>query len=752
MDPRTELDIATAPRKNSKRWKLGKITWGEILLWAKEPADHKECGNYLLGRLAGERRTKNTILGRGAITLDVDYADKGFLNRVVMEFPWAYMLHTTFNSSPDDQRFRLIAPTDREMTPEEYEAVCSVVMDTLGRSCFDQSTAEPSRYMFKPSAQEPGWYRSWVEDGDAIPVDEAMKDFDPDLSKLPTPKIHPNKRDPFAIEGVVGAFNRAYSFEELIEDFDLPYEPAGELRWHLVGAVSEAGMGVVSEGLVFSHHTTDPAWGQTCSAFDLVRLHRFGDLDDATPETTPVNRRPSNQEMLKFAASDSRVVRDLVGGDFDDDSDDGSHDWRLKIRISPRTGKFLDEIENWDLVTKNDPAFQGLYFNEMTLTVETERELPWRDLDPGREVFTGTDRAALCHYLEREYKIRAARTFVDELVNVRAYSNPIHPVQVYLKGLVWDKKPRIETCLPGVIPTKYTRMVARKCMTAAAARIMDPGCKWDHTLVLYGAEGLGKSWWIEKVSRGYSASLGKIGDKDTLLTMQRSWIMVADEGYSLRKSDADQQKEFLTRTEDVFRMPYDREALVHKRHSVIWGTTNDEVFLRRQEGNRRFLIVRCDRKVNFGHITDEYIDQLWAEAMFRYRAGERLFLEEDEGLLAASEREKFTEEDALAGVIEDYLEMMVPDGWDDMSPEARIQWRNDRADKLVPKGTNRLTEMCSAQVWVEALGRRFGDHRRSDLLEITDALKRIPGWKLTGKRRRIANYGPQLLFERENLI
>jgi len=275
-----------------------------------------------------------------------------------------------------------------------------------------------------------------------------------------------------------------------------------------------------------------------------------------------------------------------------------------------------------------------------------------------------------------------------------------------------------------------------------------PGIKWDHTLVLYGSEGLGKSYWIDRMARGYSASLGSLGDKDTLITMQRSWILVADEGHSLRKADAEQQKEFLTRTEDVFRMPYDRESQVHKRRCVVWSTTNDEVFLRRQEGNRRFLIVKCEERVDFDSLTPEYVDQVWAEAVHLYKEGERLFLADDESRTAADARENFTEEEALAGVLAEHLDIPVPGNWDDMGLMERRQYFLDQSMGAGLPGNARQDRTCSTQLWVEALGNEIGRHRRTDLLEITAIMKTMPGWRRVPGRHRLPNYGLQVVFER----
>ncbi len=747
MKKSTTLAIATAPRRTSVYWKAGEVTWGEVLEWIKEPADHRECGGYVLGVLLNRRRTNRTIVSRSGLCLDADSPEKDFRERLAAAVPYAHAAHTTYSHSPDDERFRIILPLSREVTPDEYQLLALAMMERIGYEQFDRTTVEPVRFMYKPSTQHRDWYWYTSHDGDPLPVDEILESYDPDLSRLPVPKESVSKRNPFEIEGTVGAFNRAYTVEEVIEKYDLPYEQAGDDRWHLVGAKAVAGMGPVADGLYFSHHATDPAYGRSCSVFDLVRMHRFSDLDEDSKPDTPVNRLPSHEAMLKLAAGDQRVVADLIGSDFSEEMEE--KDWRLQLQLNAKSGKFQDTIDNWDLVVEHDPVFTGLYYNEMTLSVETTQDLPWRNLEPAGNVFSTVDRAALTLYLERTYKIRPSRTLVDSLVDVTAQKRWVNPVRDHLMGLVWDGKKRLERCLPGVEPTPYTRMVARKSLVAAVARMMDPGCKWDHTLVLFGSEGLGKSLWVERMSLGFLASLGPLREKDTLIAMQRAWIMLADEGHSLRKADADIQKEFLTRTADVFRMPFDREAQVHKRHSVIWSTTNDEVFLRRQEGNRRFLIVRCEKKVNFKALTPEYIDQVWAEAVHLYNQGELLYLEEHESLQAAEERELFTEEDSLAGLIEHYLETLVPEGWDDMSPQSRTQWLLDKADGLV-KGTEPINAVCSAQIWVEALGRRYGDHRRTDLLDITTAMARIPGWKSLPGRHRVPGYGPQHMFVRDD--
>lgn len=765
------FDALTAPQRNSRHWKQERITWGDLLGWMAAPATTKACGNYVLGTFArstvvhtgatkGEttapctnmHRTKVAVRTRCALTLDIDYPDEGLEARL-QALPYAAAVHSTYTSTKRAPRYRLIIPLDRAVAPDEYHAAATVVMQQLGEHQFDAGSVQPERYMFKPAAGDMDAYQQFVVPGPLAKADTLLADFTMDLSTLPAPRAHKNKRDPFAIEGTVGAFNRAYEdFAKLIDAYQLPYEESGADRWKLVGASAAAGMGVVSPGLVYSHHANDPAYGQTCTAFDLARLHLYGELDEDAAVGTPVNRMPSSKAMLEQATQDTNVVRELVGADFEAEmgatADAIAQDnWRLGFKLDPRTGQPQDHIVNWDLIASNDAAFTVLQYNELSMSIEINGDLPWRKLAPGQEVFGAGDRSALALYIERTYHIRPARNYLDDLVSDKALPRRVNPVRDYLQALQWDGKPRVETCLPGVTPTPYTRVVARKVMVAAVARMMDPGVKWDHMLVLYGKEGLRKSYWVDRMAKGYSAELGRLSDKDTLLAMQRSWIMTADENTGMKKADWDQQKAFITRTADVFRMPYDREALLHRRHSVIWGTTNDEVFLRRQEGNRRFLIVHCERPADEAKLTDAYIDQVWAEAMHLYRAGEQLWLTTDEEAMASGEREHFTEEDALAGVVASYLDTLVPADWDQRSPEARQLWLLNQADGF-EVGTEPINQVCSLQVWMEALGRRRGDHRRMDLLDITNVLKTMPGWRATPGSRRLPGYGPQKVFER----
>lgn len=342
------LSIATAPRRTSLRWRNGTTTWASFCERLAEPAHVKDCGGYVLGRLVADGpRRKTTIRDRSALAIDLDAAT-GLASGDVEERleGLAAALHTTWSSTPDDPRYRLIVPLSRPVDPDEYRhlnrAVCDLIdPDGVMR---DPSTDEPERFMYWPATPDPDAYRCWVFDGQPLDADAELADYNPDLSRQHAPAPGTSKRSPYELPGEAGAFNRVYDIDAAIAEFGLPYVPAGPDRWSLVGAKSEAGLHLVGDGLVFSHHATDPAFGRALSAFDLVRVHKYGIQDEGLPEDTPLTVLPSHQSMVILAAQDARVQVELLEVPTEDDfeRDVAAELARLQVREEAR--RRFDEL------------------------------------------------------------------------------------------------------------------------------------------------------------------------------------------------------------------------------------------------------------------------------------------------------------------------------------------------------------------------------------------------------------------------
>lgn len=183
------FDIAIADQPDSLHWRQTTVSREEFETWFDSPADEKECGNYVLGKLErttrtdhGEdgrctmfHRTRAALVHRCAITLDVDFPDSGFLDRVKAQ-GWDGLVHSSFKSMPEAPRYRLIVYTDRFMTPSEYTVIARYLMHELGHDNFDPSTWQPERYMYKPSAKDPDWYERHVLGGSPLTVDWTLLD------------------------------------------------------------------------------------------------------------------------------------------------------------------------------------------------------------------------------------------------------------------------------------------------------------------------------------------------------------------------------------------------------------------------------------------------------------------------------------------------------------------------------------------------------------------------------------------------
>lgn len=762
------LDLSVAPSVSSRRWEAATLTWERLVDRAHNPESVKDCGGYVAGRLKGTARKKGQVEYRSAVTLDADAASET-LPALVAGLGLRALVHSTYSHTRTHPRYRVIIPImGPGLSEEEYPRVARGLIETLGEAQFDPGSTQPERLMFWPATAAPDEYEVVECSGETATAQGLLRDFG-GLQATPDHKAGP-KRDPLGLPGVAGAFNRVYDMARAVTEFHLPYDPVeGEPnRWHYTPAESEGGVIVYPDGYVFSNHASDPAYGRTLSLFDLVALHVYGGEDRAAgvPQSTAPADRPSIQRAMREFAARPEIVTELVAADFadvdgDEDGARGLPEWVLKFHLHPKTGKPLDDVHNWDLLMRHDPVLRALARNEMDLTTVTRRPFPWRAVEAGKDdALTNADRAQISAHLQRAYNMpRPAQEQLNGVIDMVAQDNAFHPVVEYLEGLEWDGVSRVETYLPGAADA-YTRRVARLVAVQAVARALDPGVKVDNCLILTGRQGLGKSWFVETMARGWTCTLGPIeggGLRDTVMAMTRSWVTVADEGFAMKKADAEALKQFVTLTHDVIRLPYAREHVKLPRRQVIWGTTNDAVFLRAQEGNRRFLIVEVAEKLDFGKYSDEYVNQVWAEAVHIWKTSKaqyglkdnpELFLSASEEAAAESVRSMATEEDSMTGLIQAYLDTLVPESWVEMSPEERISWLRDEEQGIV-SGTHPIDVVCSLEIWEIALQRERGKHSRVDILQITNALKQLPGWfGPMPKPTRLPFYGPQRVFAR----
>lgn len=293
----------------------------------------KDVGGFLGGELKQNgSRTQENIKSRNLLTLDIDYGDLQIWDKVDLLFGFSSCIYSTHSHRTDNPRFRLIIPLSREVTLEEYEAVARMVASWLNIEIFDDTTYEANRFMYWPSMPKDGEFIFKYQDGNWLNPDDVLKEYIfgwQDVSYWPQSsrvlkkinKLLKNKQqDPLEKEGPIGAFCRAYSITDAMETFltDIyNISSDGERATYIPGSTSN-GVRIYDDKFCYSHHATDPISGIECNAFDLVRIHKFGELDSNSRSDTKVINLPSFKEMIKFVKNDSKACHELLKEVFGD--------------------------------------------------------------------------------------------------------------------------------------------------------------------------------------------------------------------------------------------------------------------------------------------------------------------------------------------------------------------------------------------------------------------------------------------------
>ena len=781
-----QLDIATGTSRLTKTWKNKPTTWSELLgrletttRTAETVAEYKAMGRDQQGRIKDvggfvggycNNGSRSDIRFRSILCLDADFADADLWPDWGLLYGNAAAVYSTHKHTTKQPRLRLVIPLGRDVTPDEYQAIGRRVADTLGIDKFDDTSYQPQRMMYWPSTSQDGEYVFEYLDAPLLDPDAILGTYHDwqDISSWPMSsrvadvirKTAAKQKDPLEKGGLVGAFCRAYTIQEAIEAFVPVYQPCGDPgRYTYTEGSTAAGVVIYDDKFAYSHHATDPASMQLCNAWDLVRLHKFGHLDESIDPSKPVSSRPSYKAMTELATSDKRVKTQLVDDrtaeakdDFAEDVPDinvGDIDWTEKLQITEKGG-IASTIGNVVLILQNETNLAGcLAFDEMEHNIVARRSLPWRKVQ-GISQWTDTDDAALRYYLERKYGITGKDKIFDA-VNVVALKSSFHPVRDYLDGCTWDGVPRVETLLIdylGAEDTAYTRAVTRKTLTAAVARIYRPGIKFDYMLTLRGRQGLGKSSFIAKLAGDwFSDTFTTMQGKDAYEQVQGVWIMEIGELAGMRKAEVETIKLYISKQVDRFRPAYGRRTQEFPRQCIFIGSTNETQFLRDTTGNRRFWVVDTPNEPvrDFREdLTPEVVRMVWAEAVEIYHKGEKLYLPKDLENKAREIQSIYEEENPKAGIVAEYLDRLLPENWEGMDTYTRRQWLETDAE-----GSIQRTDVCIMEIWAEALCGNPDKLDRYVAKEIRDILHTIPEWQHKGAdRRTIKPYGRQRFYRR----
>lgn len=393
-----------------------------------------------------------------------------------------------------------------------------------------------------------------------------------------------------------------------------------------------------------------------------------------------------------------------------------------------KSRKILQTVRNFEIIIENDKRFAGkIKFDEFAQQAYLMGDIPWEKKNNFR-VWSSYDDSALFSILQSDYGMNSRNDYFDAVKNVSMRSK-FHPVRDMLDSLKWDEKEDIRCLLVdylGAEDTEYTYQVMRLWMLGGVARVYQPGCKFDYTIILQGSQGIGKSTFLQLLALNdgwFNDSLDSLDSDKAAQSLMGSWIIELAELKSLARTagGVDSVKRFLTATQDKYRVPYERRADVFLRQCIFAGTTNKSDFLQDETGNRRFLIVPVGvnepRKSLFEPDAMQDIKAAWAQAVHIWRTEKpQLILPDSCRNEAKRLQDESMADDGKIGIIKEFL-----------------------------KDKNRT---CALEIWQDAL-KENSRPKKWESSEIVNIVLSIPGWERVENPTSYGRFGQQRLLQRK---
>ncbi len=790
-----QITISTAGNRRSTKWPASTLMWSELVERLRLPTrgmeslaqykalpkgkqdDLKDVGGFVGGVLAGERRKAAAVMGRDIITLDLDNIQPAGTQdalRRIESMNIGYCVYSTRKHEEAAPRLRVLFPLCRRATADEYEPIARKLASWIGMELCDPSTFEASRLMYFPSCSADSQYVYTYADKPMLDADGMLRLYADWRNVTEWPEVPgaaqtrqrlaAKQGDPTDKNGIVGAFCKIYDVYKAMDAF-LPgeYAPCDNSpgRYTFTGGSTAGGAVIYDDGkFLYSHHATDPAGGRLSNAFDLVRLHLYSGLDDDALPNTPTNKLPSYAEMCKLAVSDTYVASLLNQERYEAATQEFAApppedaNWISRLEVSPTSGLPAKTTDNVLLILNNDPLLKDkIAYDEFANLGVVLGPLPW-DQRGLRRRWEDFDDSGLRHYLEKTYRITGKDRIADACT-LAARAHSFHDLRAFLTSQQWDGVKRLDTLLSdylGAADTVYTRAVIRKSLCAAVARAMTPGVKYDYMPIITGPQGIGKSTFLRTLAHGwFSDSQQTFEGKEASELLQGVWIIEIGELSGFTKSETNTIKNFLSRTEDIYRAPFGRHTKAYPRQCVFFGTCNDSEFLRDRTGNRRFWPVDVGkyppRRNIFTELAQE-APQIWAEAFVYWQWGERLFLTGEAENISKDEQEGHKEHNAKEGIIREFLDRPVPPDWDKRTlGERRLYWSDAYGQSRSETGGR--TKVCAAEIFCECFGGDVRFMKRVDAIEINNIIAGFPEWRKMDKTLWFGKlYGAQKGFEK----
>lgn len=542
-------------------------------------------------------RTSKNVLTISGMFLDLDHlpGDRALeIIKVIGTWGWQYVIYSSHSSNHEttatDVRFRVIFPYTREITPAEHKALWGLFKQVLPE--IDDACKDPGRAYFLPECKPEAEPFAWVGDGTTL---------DPDglLARTPAslePVAHPSEGTPISDAAFLrvckrlarGKGNTSAAFEALIRG--AAFAPAGQRDNTLFAMIQDLAAELPGASAV------------SISKHFESSLSLMASLDDSAPDIARV-------EYLWARALERRAENPID----------------LMRSASGAPSKCATNAHR---ILMHDPEMQGVFgLNQFTGRIEILKPPPWDAGKTGQ--LTDNDLFELESWAMGKYRLNYQAWLGAVSAVAEKSEHSYHPVKRFIESTTWDGVPRLDRWLIDVFGCEdntYTRKVAARWMLQAVQRIYEPGCQADYVLVLEGKQGVGKSRTLSLLvgDDWYSNTINNLGSREAAMHLAGKWIVELAELASVRRSDNETTKNFLTTRSDRYRLPYAKMDKDFQRQCVFAATVNPTgEYLTDLSGNRRYWPITVSNQVVDFEKVVAIRAQLWAEAKARYDAGEK---------------------------------------------------------------------------------------------------------------------------------
>lgn len=752
----------------------------------------KDKGAFIMGTATLNQRFSHSILTRNMITLDLDYCPPNIFdiikNKIEVEkkLQFRFFIYSTHSHTPKKPRLRMIVPLREDITPEKYEPIGLTIANELGLEFFDATTFQANRIMFYPSVSIDGeyfceQYNEELSDADPEVLLSSYMDYNNIEEWLRPHWIEGKKRE--ALEKgnlksrdstktkyrIVNAFNTEYSITDAIDTFlQHVYKKERNGRYTYINGTSYGGLVIINPQYAFSHHANDIAQGRLRHAFDLVSIHMFGqqnyeddkygysgtstfakmtefiniNLPNVVRHLPAVAKSQEEYEKMQKETSELEKNNDEEKNNNEEPTPPtptplpDETKWLAELERN-KSGKILATADNVRLIFENDPKLKDLFFFDTLKGSICFSRAPYWDTDKveGESITDGDDIHIRTHFRRPPYRIEGKELIYDELFVV-AYKKRINYIKKFISDLPeWDGIPRCETLfvkLFAVDDDAFTREATKKWLVGHIARILKPGTKFDYSILLIGAVGIGKSvfgkslatpYWngdltqIDNQRNSFMDSELPIGSKEGYdLIRGKTIVEIAEFDKYIKKYEQATLKAFMTSTTDQYREFYGKRAIEVKRSCVFLATTNSFSAIKDPENERRLMPFISRLPMHHANIynkemwNEEIRNQVLAEALHYYNIGYPFsapFNQKLSKMWALKNSGSSVENEALPDV-EEYVNNLFPDRFfltNQTIEELRINWRDRYAHNPNYKPTNRFlrNSFSVKEIWAIAM-------------------------------------------------